>query len=865
MADESPERWREAASLFSEAMKRPPDQRAGFVAEACTSDPELLRLVRQLMEADRDVGDFLDNPAISGADFLVRTLAFSTLRASDTIGPYRLLEKLGEGGMGEVWRAEQTQPIRRHVAVKVIKAGLDTKRVVARFEAERQALALMEHPAIAKVYDAGETPRGLPFFAMEYVPGVSITEYCDRQQLALKERLTLMASVCEGVQHAHQKGVIHRDLKPSNILVALQDGHPVPKIIDFGVAKAMGKRLTEHTLFTELGMIIGTPEYMSPEQAESTGLDVDTRTDVYALGVMLYQLMSGALPFEPNELRAAGYEELRRRIREVDPPRPSTRVARMGPESTEIARARRIEPRRLVSRLRGDLDWIAMKCLEKDRTRRYGSPADLAADLRRHLGNEPVLAGPPSTAYRARKFVRRHRIGVATVSVVAVALAVFAISTAAQARRIAAERDRADREAEVSRRVTEFMTNLFLVSDPSESRGNTVTAREILDRGASQIESELSAEPEVQARLMLTMGRVYTSLGLWRTAEFLDEKALALCRSVLGPEHPETLRAQYHLAMARFSLDRYDDAAELLERTADVQRRTLGAEHPETLQTLGSLATALVRLEHYDEAKQMYLDVLAVQRRTLGNEDRQTLVTLRNLGGLHSREEEWEDAERYLREAANTGRRALGEDHPETLQTLSSLAWVLAGTGKLQESEEMYRRVIAGKEKVYGLESAPAVDTMGSLASVLANAERYDEAETLFLKVIDFRRRQPGGLETSPSLTAMIQLGVAYMQMGRFDDSERVLSEAYEIAKRKMTPNHKSVYLSAFNLACLESMRGRHADAFHWLRLAVTNGFTNTDRIRDDPDLKPLHDDPEFERVLALAPGYEAPAVAATP
>jgi non-specific serine/threonine protein kinase/serine/threonine-protein kinase len=655
-------------------------------------------------------------------------------------------------------------------------------------------------------------------------------------------------------------------LKPSNILVALQDGHPVPKIIDFGVAKATGKRLTEHTLFTELGMIIGTPEYMSPEQAESTGLDVDTRTDVYALGVMLYELMSGALPFEPRELRAAGYEELRRRIREVDPPRPSTRVARLGPDSTEIARARRIEPRRLVSRLRGDLDWIAMKCLEKDRTRRYGSPAELAADLRRHLENEPVLAGPPSTAYRARKFVRRHRIGVATVSLAALALAVFAISTAAQARRIAAERDRADREAEVSRRVTEFMTNLFRVSDPSESRGNTVTAREILDRGAEQIGTELSAEPEVQARLMLTMGNVYASLGLWRTAEPLDEKALALCRSVLGPEHPETLRAQYGLAMARFDLDRYEDARELLERTADVQRRTLGAEHAETLETLGSLATALVRLEHYDEAKQMYLGVLAVQRRTLGNEHRQTLITLNNLGSLHLREEEWEDAERYLREAADTGSRALGEDHPETLNALANLAWVLRGSGRLQESEELYRRVIAGRERVYGLESPQAVNTMMNLATVLSHEQRYDEAEALFLKVIDFRRRQPGGLETSPSLTAMIQLGVAYMAMRRFDDGQRMLSEAHQIAKRKLSPHHKLIYLSAFNLACLETNRGRRADALHWLRVAVTNGFWNTDRIRDDPDLQALHDDPEFERALALAPGYEAPAAqVATP
>ena len=358
--------------------------------------------------------------------------------------------------MGEVWLAEQTHPVRRQVALKVIKAGMDTAQVVTRFEAERQALALMDHPAIATVYDGGSTPEGRPYFAMEYVKGEPITSYCDRQRLGMTERLALFIRVCEGVQHAHQKGVIHRDLKPSNVLVALQDGQPVPKIIDFGIAKATTQHLTERTLFTELGVLIGTPEYMSPEQAEVTGLDIDTRSDVYALGVLLYELLTGALPFDRKTLREKALNEIQRVIREVDPPKPSTRVTQMGQASTDAARNRHTEVHRLASELRGDLDWITMKCLEKDRTRRYGSASDLAVDLRRHLDSQPVLASPPSTTYRLGKFVRRHRFGVAAAATLVLLLVAFGATMAVQAQRIARERDRANREAETAKQVSQL-------------------------------------------------------------------------------------------------------------------------------------------------------------------------------------------------------------------------------------------------------------------------------------------------------------------------------------------------------------------------------------------------------------------------
>src|SRR5262245_17288672 len=499
------------------------------------------------------------NPTLddgSGPESATRIGPRGLFEESATIGSYRLMRRVGTGGMGEVYLAEQTAPVRRQVALKVIKAGMDTGQVIARFEAERQALALMDHPVIAKVFDAGATPNGRPYFVMEYVKGEPITHYCDQNRLTTRERLALFMRVCDGVQHAHQKGIIHRDLKPSNVLVTVDGDAPAPKIIDFGVAKATAQPLTERTMVTELGAMIGTPEYMSPEQADLGALDIDTRTDVYSLGVMLYELLTGTLPLDPGALRQAGVSEMHRRIREVDPPRPSARIRTTGDQSIETAKKRRTDPGRLAGRLHGDLDWITMRALEKDRTRRYGSPSDLKADIERHLADQPVLAGPPSVAYRARKFVRRHRVGVSVAAVAAVALVVFAAMMAVQARRIARERDRAER-------VSSFLVDLFRVSSPGQSRGKEMTAREMLDRGADKIDKELADEPEVQGRLLYTIGRAYDELGQYSRAAGLFTRAVDISTRALGPDHPDTLDARNMLGVVNEHMGNYADAGRL--------------------------------------------------------------------------------------------------------------------------------------------------------------------------------------------------------------------------------------------------------------------------------------------------------------
>ncbi len=629
------------------------------------------------------------------------------------VGFYKILERLGEGGMGEVFLAEQEQPVRRRVALKVIKAGMDTKEVIARFEAERQALAVMDHPNVAKVFDAGATPQGRPFFAMELVQGEALTTYCDRHGLTVKQRLELFIPVCEAVQHAHHKGIIHRDLKPSNVLVTIKENKPVPKVIDFGVAKAINQQLTEKTIFTQQGLLVGTPEYMSPEQAEMGALDVDTRTDVYSLGVLLYELLTGTLPFDPRTLRRAGYAEIQKFIREVEPRRPSTRVAETsrtqevksqdkweqgtgnreqedknqnaktsndegvtaaqsdpgarapGPvadampddgwarlrgalaeraplSAADIARRRRTDSRSLVVALRGDLDWIVMKCLEKDRTRRYETPNGLALEIRRYLNHEPVLAGPPTAGYRLRKFIRRNRAGVITAGVVAVALLLatgvsvgFARSETRQRQAAErarqnerAERRRADREAAEARRQAEaakaqsaradkqrrnaeqtadFMASMLDGVKASAALGrDTTMLREMLDGVAKRVEDgELKDSPEAELRLRWTIGEAYSDIaegGANERAEKILLPTLELAAKEYGKKSAQAARSLANVAACLQSLGRSAEALPKHEAALEMYQRLFKGDHPDVATGLNNVAACLRSLGRPAEA-----------------------------------------------------------------------------------------------------------------------------------------------------------------------------------------------------------------------------------------------------------------------
>ncbi len=872
MSTLSSEDWRRLSRLLDEALELPAEKRAAFLEEACARDPELRPRLDRLLAAGDQVGKFLDNTQGGPAAALLREMldqdqglgeedrassaptetAPPSSHPQDAIGPYHLMQKVGEGGMGEVWLAEQSAPVRRKVALKLIKAGMDSKEVIARFEAERQALALMDHPAIAKVFEAGATSRGLPYFAMEYVPGEPLTTYCDRHRLRTRERLDLFVQVCEGVQHAHQKGILHRDLKPSNVLVELQGDKPVPKIIDFGVAKATGARLTDKTMHTALGALIGTPEYMSPEQAELTGLDVDTRTDVYALGVMLYELLTGALPFDSKELRSGSFDELRRKIREVEPPRPSTRVKSLVERSGEIAKKRQTEPGKLASRLRGDLDWIVMKALEKDRTRRYGSPSDLAADIARHVRHEPVLAGPPSAAYRTGKFIRRHRFGVAAAAVAAVGLVVFSFTMAAQAARIARERDRANREAEVSKRVSEFMTGLFQVSDPSEARGNTITAREILDQGAERIDKELANSPVIQAQLMHTMGLVYRTLGIFEKAELLLARASQVRQRIRGPEHPDTLLTRQWLGFVMFQRGRNQEAEKLLQEVLEAQRRVLGSHQADTARTASSLAAVYQTLGRYEEAEKLMLDALEIRRAVLGAENPESLRSLRNLAGLYSEMKRHDKAEMLLRDALEVLQRLLGPDHPDTLEAMSNLGNTYWEAGRYDEAELLLREVVETTRRVLGPEHPGTLLALLRLGNIHNARGHYAEAERVYREVLETRRRVLGP-DHIDTLRSMHNLATTLNTMGRYEEAEHLHRAVLEARRRQLGARHPEIASSLYNLACVSALRGNRTQALVWLRQAVESGFRKPEWIPRDPDLQSLHGHPEFERLVSAA------------
>jgi serine/threonine protein kinase len=596
----TPERWQQIADVAEKALELDQGQRLVFLDQACSSDSDLRREVQALLDSGMNMpSDFLHSEPLSEkliAD-LHGAVSVGALQTGQPFGEnYRLVRKLGEGGMGQVWLAEQTAPVRRQVALKLIRAGMHDHLLVQRFQLEQQSLAIMDHSSIAKVFEAGTTSRGQPYFVMEYVPGQPITEYCDQKGLKIKDRLELFIQACEGVQHAHQKAIIHRDLKPANILVIEVEGKPVPRIIDFGLAKTTTPQPAGNSIFTQLGNFVGTPGYMSPEQADPDVRDIDTRTDVYSLGVVLYVLLVGTRPLDDKPGEKLPLDELLRRLREEEPLRPSARVSADRQTSSATAEARGCEPKQLMSQLRGDLDWITLKALERERARRYASASEFAADIKRYLNQEPVLAVPPSLAYQAHKFASRHRFGVAAVSAIVLLLFGFGALQTAEVRRITRERDRAnqerdraDRERDRATRITGFMTNMFKVSDPSESRGTTITAREILDKASTDITTGLAKDPEAQSQMMQVMANTYLNLGLYPRAHELAKRALDLRMSLLGPGDPRTLES---MALLGWIVDReggHHDEAEALERRAlTEERRVVGPGAPLTILDDGS-------------------------------------------------------------------------------------------------------------------------------------------------------------------------------------------------------------------------------------------------------------------------------------
>ena len=720
-----PDQWDRVQELLDLASALPESERPALLDRECPDDNEVRAEVASLL-------GFGVDDALLAHDRLAPVLAEAVAaKHPDRIGAYRIKKVLGEGGMGIVYEAEQEEPVRRTVAIKLIKLGMDTRQVVARFGTERQALALMNHPNIARVYDAGASQDGRPYFVMELVDGVPITRYCDETRLTARERLELFIEVCEGIQHAHQKGIIHRDVKPSNVLVTQQDGRATPKIIDFGIAKATESTAGEGTMLTEMGQVLGTVLYMSPEQATTTGRDVDTRTDVYSLGLLLYELLVGTPPFDPRG-RDIALDEVYRRIREDDPPPPSTRFNSLGDTSNEVARTRSTDPGAFVRELRGDLDWIAMKALERDRARRYDSASELAADVRRYLAHEPVVARPPSAAYRVGKFVRRHRVGVVSAAVVIVALVGGIVATSVAT-------VRARRAERASERVTSTLVRVVDTWDPERS---TDPSR-VLDDELPLLRDELADQPEKLGLMLRTMGMVYRRLGADAKAMPLLEESLSLQRDTGGVSDVEVytslnelgglaaqannyaLARQYYedalgvaesvadvderdladilknLGDAYVQLGDLDLGRAALERALDIRTRQFGPESQAVAKAISSLAGILVKVEEYDEAIVLLERALAIRKEHYPPTHHRLGYGYYFLGEAQRHAGRFDEARGNLEKAAEIWTAALGADHRLVGACAFELATVHHGQGDADQAHALYRRAREIEENAF--------------------------------------------------------------------------------------------------------------------------------------------------------------------
>jgi eukaryotic-like serine/threonine-protein kinase len=787
------------------------EERDAFLDEACT-EPGQKEHLQALLEAEAKLGTFLESPARATGSTGVEE------HPGATIGPYKLLEQIGEGGMGVVFMADQTRTVRRRVALKVIKPGMDTRQVIARFEAERQALALMEHPNIARVLDAGTTDSGRPYFVMELVRGVPITDYCDKNRLDAEARLRLFVTVCLAIQHAHQKAIIHRDIKPSNVIVTLNDGQPVAKVIDFGIAKATEQKLTERTLFTAYGEMIGTPAYMSPEQAEMGTIDVDTRSDIYSLGVLLYELMTGTTPIEDARLRTVALSEIQRLIREVTPPRPSSRLSTLGDSATILAGRRGTDPKRLTKLLAGDLDWIMLKALEKDRNRRYATAGDFAADVERFLHHEAVLARPPSAAYRLATFIRRNRVTVMAATIaVATLLAGTAVATwqaivANQAKRSAQSAAAAERTAKVialtkeaeARAVLEFVQNrIFAAARPlgqASGLGKDVTLKSTLVSALPYVEKSFAEQPLVEARLRQTLGNSFLFLGETQSAVDQIEWAHAIHGRLLGPSDAATLSSANDLANSYRALGRLDKALALAEETLEARRALFGTDGVPTLESMSTLATIYRDLGRRAEDLDLSEKVLASRRAKLGPQHFDTVTSMAHLASSYDALGRSPEALQLDEEALALARATLAPDHPDIILIRNNLALDYARVRRYDEALKLHQQTREISLTKLGADHPNTLMSASNVAKALSDLKRHEEALALYKEVLS-RLQVKNGPKHPHTLHAMFSIGNELGKLDRYGEALKWHQDALDLRKATLGPNHRDTLYSMWGAA----------------------------------------------------------------
>lgn len=809
-------RWPELERLYYAALEKPPQERAGFIDQQCGEDAWLRGELASLLAHDQSAEGFLDRPAL---DLAARVLAESSSSAGELeaaeleepslapgsfLGAYKVMEQIGRGGMGVVYRAQQQQPVRRDVAVKIIKPGMDSQAVIARFQAERQALALMDHPNIARVLDAGGTPAGRLYFVMELVEGLPVTDFCRQRALGLREKLALFVPICQAIHHAHQKGVIHRDIKPSNVLVTEYDGKPVPKVIDFGIAKAMREQLSEVSLHTKAGGMVGTLDYMSPEQANSGGVDIDTRSDVYSLGVLLYELITGTTPLHRASLGGVSDSEVLRRINEENAAAPSTRLAQTA----------------LQRQVRGDLDWVVMKALEKDRLRRYASVSALCEDVENYLAGAPVTAGPPSTWYRLKKLTLRHRAVLATAAAFVVLLAGAAIFSAREA-------IRARRAEQSAAAVNEFLAKDLLAQASAFVQANSsgrpdpeLKVRTALDRAAARVEARFAGQPAVEASVRHTIGATYLDLGLLPEAERQLLRAVRLRQQELGEEDPETLASQELLASVYLANAKPALAEPLSQKVLAVRKRQKGEQDPDTLRALHNLASVERAFTRDTQAEQLYASVAALRGKVLGPEHPDTLQSLNGLGFVSMRLEKFAQAKQIHSRVLAIRRRKLGENHPETLQSKNALAQALGNLQEPEPAQQLLREVLEWRQRMLGPAHPDTLSASNSLGMTYSSGRKYAQAEAELTSCLD-RATKAFGPDHPVTLPCRNNLAEVLLSTGKYAEAERHHRAALEMDQRHYGPEAPDTLRSLSNLGVSLSLAGRHEEARTLLQRAV--------------------------------------------